>query len=187
MRCAASIAMALSHVAPAAVARSASSPVPCLAASTRIFRKAGIGASGRISRIRTAESNVTRSDREAGRSSGFDTYSFYDRLHGNIAQCVMLTWQHRSPKDRESLPCHEQVQGERTSVPSSGVATIRVRLRTAAERFCAQRRRGSFAGARASLPTAIPKMFPITRRLAGRRRARRFRSIVNVENWEGMT
>jgi hypothetical protein len=42
-------------------------------------------------------------------------------LHGNIAQCVMLTRQHGSPKDRESLPYREQVQGERTSVPSSGV------------------------------------------------------------------
>ncbi|WP_156947095.1 hypothetical protein [Bradyrhizobium sp. WSM3983] len=47
--------------------------------------------------------------------------SFHDRLHGNIAHRVMLTQQHRSPKDRESLPYREWVQGERTSVPSSGV------------------------------------------------------------------
>jgi hypothetical protein len=55
--------------------------------------------------------------------TSFRAYSFYDRLHGNIARCVMLTRQHRSPKDRENLPYHERVQGERTSVPSSGLGT----------------------------------------------------------------
>jgi hypothetical protein len=127
-----------------------------------------------------SESNATQSDREVGWDPAL-AYSFHDRLHGNIAQCVMLTRQHRSPKDRESLPYHERVQGERTPCRHQGWATIRVPQRIAAEWFCAQRRRGSFAGARASLPTEMPKMFPITRRLASRRRVGRFRSIINIE------
>ncbi|MBK3663675.1 hypothetical protein JJE66_20930 [Bradyrhizobium diazoefficiens] len=87
---------------------------------TRIFRKAGRGASGHVLRIRTA--NLTQRRRIEKPSEAWPAaYSFYDRLHSNIAQCVMLTRQHRSPKDRESLPYHERAQGERTSVPSSGV------------------------------------------------------------------
>jgi hypothetical protein len=47
-----------------------------------------------------SESNATRWNREAGRNA----YSFYDRLHGNIARCVMLTRQHGSLKHRGNLP-----------------------------------------------------------------------------------
>ncbi|WP_210250986.1 hypothetical protein, partial [Bradyrhizobium cytisi] len=92
------VAMVLSRVPPAAVARSVSRPVPCLAASPRIFRKAGIGASGGILRDSDSESNATQPDREAERDPTLAPYTFYDRLHGNIAQCVMLTRQHGSPK-----------------------------------------------------------------------------------------
>jgi hypothetical protein len=61
----------------------------------------------------------------------------------------MLTWQHGSLKDRESLLFHEQVQGERTSVPSSGVgddprATThrgRMVLRATASRLICRRTR----------------------------------------------
>ncbi|TYL87495.1 hypothetical protein FXB40_40085 [Bradyrhizobium rifense] len=110
-------------------------------------------------------------------------YSFYDRLHSNIAQCSMLTRQHGSPKDRESLPYREQGQGERTSVPSSGLGDD---PRATAHRGGMVLRANEtaswlMAGARASLPTAIQKTSLTTRRLASSRRVGCFRSIINVE------
>jgi hypothetical protein len=61
------------------------------------------GASGRALEDSDSYPNATLGDREAERNLT-RAYSFYDRLHGNIAQCVMLTRQHRSPIHRGNLP-----------------------------------------------------------------------------------
>jgi len=110
----------------------------------------------RIRRIRAA-SLTQRGRIEKPNRFHLRAYIFYDRLHGNIARCVMLTRQHRSLKDRESLPHRERAQGERTSVPSSGVDT---------NPHATAHRGGNCAVARRqrarTLPTAKPKKSLVT-------------------------
>ena len=175
--------MALSRVLLAAVVRSVSSPVPCLAASTRIC---WLSRCRRIRRIRTASLTQRGGIEKPGGRCPRD-YSFYDRLHSNIARCVMLTRQHRSLKHRESPPSCERVQGERTSVPSSGVDADP----------CAIAHRGGMAlraadavlaptrGARALSPNSNVRDHAAAPRLKAARRALSFNH--QEWNWEGMT